>query len=201
MAFIPVPNTVAATLVHTFLSQRMTNTIYTRFENPINPSDLENLATDLVNLWAQNVMPYLSNQTSLVGVSCKDLTVQNGQVYEYTGTPLPVSGDVAGPALPSSVAVVVSLRTGRAGRSYRGRLYLGGFSETQSDGNFFFGNLPTLLRDAISNVIQGLNSGTRQVVVVSRFTENNPRTVGETTPVIAVLARTVRVASQRKRLP
>jgi len=80
-------------------------------------------------------------------------------------------------------------------------LYLGGFSETQSDGNFFFGNLPTLLRDAISNVIQGLNSGTRQVVVVSRFTENNPRTVGETTPVIAVLARTVRVASQRKRLP
>jgi hypothetical protein len=201
MAFIPVVNTMAATLIHEFLSQRMTNTIYVRQDNPITPTDLTDVANSLVTLWSQNVMPRLSNQTRFVGVSVRDLSVQNGLVFDYTGQPLPVSGGVAGPPAPSSVAIVVSLRTTRAGRSYRGRLYLAGFSETQTDGNFFNGNLPTLLATAVSNVLLGLTTGSRVPVVVSRFFEKNPRPTGVTTPITAVAARTVRVASQRKRLP
>jgi hypothetical protein len=201
MAFIPVVNTMAATLIHEFLSQRLTNTIYIRQDNPITPADLGDIASSLVTLWAQNVMPRLSNQTRFVGVSVRDLSVQNGLVFDYTGQPLPVSGGIPGPPAPSSVAVVVSLRTDRAGRSYRGRLYLAGLSETQTDGNFFNGNLPTLLANAVTNVLLGLATGTRVPVVVSKFFNKNPRPSGVTTPITAVAARTVRVASQRKRLP
>jgi hypothetical protein len=192
---------MAATLIHEFLSQRLTNTIYIRQDNPITPADLGDIASSLVTLWAQNVMPRLSNQTRFVGVSVRDLSVQNGLVFDYTGQPLPVSGGIPGPPAPSSVAVVVSLRTDRAGRSYRGRLYLAGLSETQTDGNFFNGNLPTLLANAVTNVLLGLATGTRVPVVVSKFFNKNPRPSGVTTPITAVAARTVRVASQRKRLP
>jgi len=201
MAFIPVVNTMAATLIHEFLSQRMTNTIYVKQDNPITPTDLQDVASSLVTLWIQNVMPRLSNHTRLVGVSVRDLSAQNGLVFDYTGQPLPTFGGAAGPPSPSSVAIVVSLRTNRAGRSFRGRLYLAGFSETQTDGNFFFGNLPTLLATGVANVLQGLTTGTRVPVVVSRFSEKNPRPAGVTTPITGVAARTVRVASQRKRLP
>jgi len=201
MAFIPVINTMAATLIHEFLNQRITNTLYVKQDGPITPTDLGDVANSLVNLWIQNIMPRLSNQTRLVGVSVRDLSAQNGLVFDYTGQPLPASGGVAGPPLPSSVAIVISLRTNRAGRSYRGRLYLAGFSETQSDGNFFFNNLPTLLANGITNVLLGLATGSRVPVVVSRFSEGTARSTGVTTPITSVAARTVRVASQRKRLP
>jgi hypothetical protein len=201
MVFIPVINTMAATLIHEFLNQRYTNTIYVRQDNPVTPADLGDIADSLVNLWIQNVMPRLSNQARLVGVSVRDLSAQNGIIFDYTGAPLPASGGTAGTPLPSSVAVVVSLRTGRAGRSFRGRLYLGGFSETQSDGNFFFQNLPTLLANGVTAVLLGLTTGSRVPVVVSKYSEGNPRSVGVTTPITGVAARTVRVATQRRRLP
>jgi hypothetical protein len=201
MAFIPVPNTVALTMVHEFLAQRLTNTLYLAYDRPITPFDLGDLVNDVIPLWSQQIMPRLSNQTRLVTISAKDLTAQNGLSFEYSGAPLPVAGGAAGPPLPSSVSIVLSLRTGRAGRSYRGRLYFGGFSEAQSDGNFFFNDLPTQLQNALSNVIAGLNNSTRTVVVVSRFFQNAARTVGLTTPVTAVVARTKRAATQRRRLP
>jgi len=201
MTFIPVPNTVALTLVHEFLAQRITNTLYVAYDRPVNPSDLGDLVSDVLPLWSQQIMPRLSTAARLVAIAARDLTAQNGLSFEYSGTPLPVTGGAAGSPLPSSVSIVVSLRTGRAGRSYRGRLYFGGFSEPQSDGNFFFNDLPTLLQNALSNVISGLNTSTRSVVVVSRFFAGSPRAVGITTPVTAVLARTKRVATQRRRLP
>jgi len=201
MPFIPVPNTVALSLIHEFLGQRLSNTLYVKQDGPINPSDLTDLATTAANLWAQQIMPRLSGDTRFVLVSAKDLSAQNGLVFDYTGPPLPVTGGASGQPLPSNIAAVLSLRTGRAGRSFRGRIYLGGFSELQSDGNFLFGNILEQLRQGLIQVIDGLNTGSRRVVVVSRFSEKQPRTVGITTPVLSVLARTVRLASQRKRLP
>ena len=201
MQFIPVINTVALRFIHEYLNQRISNTLYVKQDNPVTPSDLTDLAATAANLWAQNIMPKLSSSTNFVLVSAKDLTTQNGLVFDYTDTPLPLRGGVSGQPLPSNVAVVLSLRTGRAGRSYRGRVYLGGFSETQSDGNYMFGNLLEQLRTGLLQVINGLNTGSRNVVVVSRFFENNPRSTGVTTPITSVTARTVRLASQRKRLP
>jgi len=201
MQFIPVINTVALQFIHEYLGQRLSNTLYVKQESPITSADLADLASNAAGLWATNIMPHLSGDTRFVLVSAKDLSAQNGLVYDYTGTPLPTTGGAMGQPLPSNVAAVLSLRTGRAGRSYRGRLYLGGFTELQSDGNFLPTGILENLRQGLINVITALNTGTRQVVVVSKFTANQPRTTGVTTPVTTVLARTIRLASQRKRLP
>lgn len=54
----------------------------------------------------------------------------------YEGT-LSAAGQTAGDMLPPQNALVVSLRTGIAGRARRGRLYLGGFLESkQLDGGW-----------------------------------------------------------------
>jgi len=201
MPFVPVANTVACRLVHLFFQQPITNTLYVNYDTQPDFTELTTLASVLVSQWQQKIMPKLSTQAKLTTVSLRDLTTASGIVYEYSGPPLPVSGGVAGPPLPSSVAVVVSLRTGLAGRSFRGRLFFGGFSETQSDGNYMLNNLPVQLKDALVDVIDAINTTSRRVVIVSRYAQNQPRSTGVVTPVVSVLARTVRLATQRKRLP
>jgi len=201
MPFIPVPNTVACRLVHEFLQQPITNTLYVNYDSQPDLADLTSLASVLISQWEQKIMPKLSSWAKFTQVSLRDLTSSSGIVYEYAGPPLPVSGGAMGQPLPSSVAVVVSLRTGLAGRSFRGRLFFGGFSEQQSDGNYMGGNLPTQLKDALTEVIDAINTADRRVVIVSRYTQNQPRSTGIVTPVVSVLARTVRLATQRKRLP
>ncbi len=201
MTFIPVTNTIALRFVHTFLGQPLSNTLYVRQTDPVTAFDVVDLATTGADLWGQYIMPMLSSDTRLILVSAKDLTTQSGLVFDYTGTPLPVSGGAPGQPLPSNVAAVLSLRTGRAGRSFRGRLYLGGFTELQSDGNFLPPATLDQLKQRLRQLIDDLNTGTRQVVVVSRYSENQPRTTGLTTPVVSVVVSTLRLASQRKRLP
>ena len=201
MAFIPVPNTVGVRLVHQFLGQPITNTLYVRYPNPPDFTDLTSLAGVVANLWTQHIMNKLSNQAVLSLLSLRDLTTSAGVVYDYSGPPLPVSGAFGGPPCPSSVSAVFSLKTGLAGRSYRGRLYIGGFSEQQTDGNFLLSSVLNALRDGLLSVIDGINNADRQVVVVSRYNERQARQTAVTTPIQSVQIRTFRLASQRKRLP
>jgi len=201
MTFIPVPNTVGVRLIHQFLGQPITNTLYVRYSTQPDFTDLTTLAGVVANLWVNNIMNKLSNQTVLSLISLRDLTTNAGIVYDYSGPPLPATGAWGGPPCPSSVATVFSLKTGLAGRSYRGRLYLGGFSEQQTDGNFLLSSILNALRDGLLAVIDGINDANRQVVVVSRYNENQPRQTAVTTPVQSVQVRTFRLASQRKRLP
>ena len=48
-------------------------------------------------------------------------------------------GSVAGDPLPGNVALCFTKRTGFAGRQFRGRFYLGGFSEADFSGNTYQG--------------------------------------------------------------
>lgn len=69
--------------------------------------------------------------TVLVAASIRDVRVAN-QV-EYVGTNATIAGTGAGDALPNQLAGVVTLRTGLAGKSFRGRVYFSGGNEAQND--------------------------------------------------------------------
>jgi len=103
--------------------------------------------------------------------------------------------------MPSHVAVVVSLRTGLAGRSYRGRLYIGGLTELQVDGDYPNAGVRNALTAGVSAVIIGMLGANQRPVVVSRYQAGLPRNPGVANPIISVLNVTQRVGSQRKRLP
>jgi hypothetical protein len=67
----------------------------------------------------------------LVTVGVRDIN-ETG-MPEYLDASPTVVGTAAGDPLPGQVALVVSLNTARSGTSYRGRVYLGGFTEAGND--------------------------------------------------------------------
>lgn len=71
---------------------------------------------------------FLSTDSSLEQVSLRDLGAPNQTEYFDTGAARP--GTDTGEALPPATSSVVTMRTGLSGKSHRGRVYVGGFTET-----------------------------------------------------------------------
>jgi len=69
--------------------------------------------------------------TRLFGVGIRDVRTPNE--VEYQSSASFVAGTGTGDPLPNEVAAVVTLRTARAGKSYRGRVYFSGADEDQND--------------------------------------------------------------------
>jgi hypothetical protein len=62
-------------------------------------------------------------------------SVNNPNLPEFIGAGASIAGsDAAGDMMPRSVACVITLRTALVGKSYRGRVYIGGFNEAQNAG-------------------------------------------------------------------
>lgn len=68
---------------------------------------------------------HIKDGVTLSGVSVRDLRTPNEPEWE---TPLLVPGTRTGAAAPLQLSSVVTLRTAKAGKSFRGRVYLGGFA-------------------------------------------------------------------------
>jgi hypothetical protein len=108
--------------------------------------------------------------TSLVRVGVRDYRTPNQPEYRDTGAP--VTGLAVTDALPRGVALCLTLRTGKSGKSFTGRVYLGGFSETHNDAG---GQTVAALASQCLLWIQGVDGamGTAQLpmAVVSRPAE------------------------------
>lgn len=88
------------------------------------------LATTLANafttaLTSSGWVTHLPPATQFDGVTVKDLTSAN--LPEFNSNIAPTAGTGTAAAAPLNAAVVVTLRTAKAGRQWRGRSYLGGF--------------------------------------------------------------------------
>lgn len=71
-----------------------------------------------------------------------------------------VQGTDSGPeGLPPQSAMVISLRTGIAGRSYRGRLYLGGFGEDKQANGGWIAGLLSGMQTYVDDLVAALGSG------------------------------------------
>lgn len=71
-----------------------------------------------------------STACQLVRVGIRSLSSPNLQEWRDTGAA--VAGSAVGDPLPGSVACCVTVRTGRSGKSYRGRVFLPGWSEAEN---------------------------------------------------------------------
>jgi len=83
--------------------------------------------------WLANMAPLCPNIVALGHSSVRDLTAPN--LPEFIDTVAAVIG--TSPTLdplPAATALVVTIRTGSSGKSFRGRVYVTGFSEAANDG-------------------------------------------------------------------
>jgi hypothetical protein len=73
----------------------------------------------------------LAPDVHLTAVGVRDISLPN--LAEFTDSSGPASGAATDDQLPGGNAVAVTLRTAKAGQSFRGRVFLGGLSELSND--------------------------------------------------------------------
>lgn len=199
MPFIPVANTMQTSLIFQYGTQRAQNVMYFEKDGPIVGADFDILGDAVRIWWNDNLKSIMDADYSLVQISMADLTYQDAIGFDYTQN-LPIAGTDPGNALPSNVACCVKLVTGFRGRSFRGRQFLMGLTDTRVVGNTIQSGYVGGALAAYDALLGGGVPAGWTWVVVSRYHNNAPRSAGMTTPIIGVSIENV-VDSQRRRLP
>lgn len=97
----------------------------------INQALAESLGSAIKSAYTVNLAANASTTTSLVRVGVRDMRVEHQPEFRDTGAP--VTGQTTSDSLPGNVAICITLRTAQAGKSFRGRNYIGGLSEDAND--------------------------------------------------------------------
>lgn len=201
MPFVPVPDTLMVELRFISQGQNCENTLYFQGSAGVNPSLASDLGDALISWWDTQFQPITSDQTALVEVFLTDLTTDTSFTVSDTAG-LPLTGAISTDALPQNCAHCVSFRTAQRGRSGRGRNYVLGMTEGDTQDSI----ISTLIVSAHVTAYEiligpGAFVAGLQWVVVSRFHNNAPRTTGLAIPITNVLSVDAVVDSQRRRLP
>jgi hypothetical protein len=99
--------------------------------NPVfNQALADSFGSAIKGAFNTNLAARLAPTASLVRVGVRDLRSPNLPEFRDTTTITPGTG--TGDAMPGHIAAVVTLRTAGSGKSFRGRVYFGGFTETEN---------------------------------------------------------------------
>lgn len=139
------------------------------------------------------------NLTALYEIKCKDLTVADGVGVDRQIVPL-ITGVDTTQQLPNNVTVAIAWRTGRTGRSYRGRTFHLGLCVNQITGNTLTNPTLTGLVSAYTQLLTTFGPAGGQLVVVSLRHNNAWRAAGVATPITGCTVNGT-LDSQRRRLP
>ena len=123
--------------IDTSNSQIMYSTLDGSFSGGFNltPALATAVSTPIMTSFATHIAPFMPTTFELAGVDLRDLSPPgNNAVVSPTG-PAPVAGTSASTALPHEVAVVLTKRTAKAGRGFRGRMYIPGWAQNADVGD------------------------------------------------------------------
>ena len=201
MPFIPVPGVIQAELVYAWDGQVVENVLHYTVDAEVDVAAQQGLGGALVDWFDTLLQPLVPSTLILNEVRLSNLSSEFAPGASWTGG-LPLPGTLAGGlSLPNNVALTMTKRTDMRGRSFRGRIYHPGLSESQVTGNAIVsGTLVSLL--AAYNAMKTLTAGSLnyQLVVVSRFQGGEPRAEGIATEVTTITSDGI-IDSQRRRLP
>lgn len=136
MTTLVLANAVRYELQHEYLGRDLENVI----DMYVNEGTLSRDAAiivaggKIVESWVSNILPFLSNNFATVNLHWTDLASASGSTGDITTGgifTLPVSGTVAGDAMPSNVAVRVNKSVLGVRGSRAGRLYMSGVPESK----------------------------------------------------------------------
>lgn len=201
MAFIPVPRGASLCFFFTSAGQewQFCVTVQKRTGDPTE-ADLQNLADDGFTWWGAGGSSGYTSQatgTNLYKVVATDLTAEGAPQRTHTEN---LAGGGGAGALPTGTAVVASLRTALRGRSYRGRVYLGGLaSALQSTAIAISGASATSIASYFTDLMDILDLIGFDLVVASKQHNGAVVNPANVQPVTSVIVDTL-FDSQRRRL-
>lgn len=159
-------------------------------------ASVTSLAAALKNNPIENWKQYQVSTFNTRSINFNSVNVTPPVSVTYT-TGFPVAGTGSGNAIPFTNAFLISIRTGYAGRSYRGRIYIPGHLEIQSDGSTVHSDIITAANTYWGAVVTTYGAsgtdGDWQWVVYSHK-------LSQSFPVVSILPRNV-WATQRRRRP
>lgn len=201
MAFIPVNETVQAEVRMLLDDQKIENTLYFHKIGGFDVSAGVALANALLLWWTEEFRVQISNEVALREIYLTELSSIDSWTWTQAApTPAPV-GSQNLPATPSNVALCVSFRTAKRGRSYRGRNYIAGIPRDNVSSNEVSAGAATGLVSAYNSLMDLATDAGGQWVVVSRYHNNAPRAAGVHQAITSVVIVDRTVDSQRRRLP
>jgi len=198
MAFIPWPNGVklcfefatAGSIWETCFSLRKSAGAPTS-------TDLETVVGDGVDSWTAALKGLLTEDTLLGAVRATDMTAEGApqfvQAVNETGTQ-------TGPGAPLNACAVISGRTAKRGRSYRGRNYVSGLLNGDFTNPVTLGSgLQTALATWATGLQTALDGDGFDIVVASQQHNGVPTSPADLNEVIAFVVDS-KSDSQRRRL-
>lgn len=110
----------------------------------------------------------LADEVVMVNIGIRDISLPNlPMLLNSNGTV--VAGQAATDPLPAGNALVTTLRTNKAGRSYRGRTYVPGFAEgTNSSQGLALAAVVAAQQNAFRELMERMNARNTPLVVASR---------------------------------
>lgn len=200
MPFIPVADVAQAELIYSWSGQVVETVLHYQIPAGWNQVEMEELAADLVTWWDTHMQPVMPTTLQLNMIRVTDLSAVDAEFVNWS-TGLPLVGTNASPSLPNNCALTITKRTPQRGRSFRGRIYHPGLVEAAVVDNTVTAAQVSLISSvyALAKTFP-IQTETAQMVVVSRFTNGNPRAAGIWTPVTTFTSDGL-VDSQRRRLP
>lgn len=200
MPFVPVPDAIKAVITfENTAGNQANNILYFQDEAAGAPATrLAQLQAEIVD-WLGASWDTVANENwSAVGL---DLRYMNDESDFFLTDSLDIPGTLIGNALPSEVTIAISLRTGKTGRSFRGRLYHVGMGEDNADGDLISEGYRSNLIAAYASLVADPQVNDFYWGVVSFVSDGVPRTSGILTPYSQVTIVDRIVDSQRKRKP
>ena len=200
MPYVPAPGICQAELVYLWDGQVVETVLHFSNTATLTPTLMNELGAHLVNWFNTQIDLQLPSVKTLTNIKLTDLTTNIAPVVNYA-TGLPLNGVSAGVSLPNNCALVITKRTLLRGRSYRGRIYHPGLTESNVTANQV-SSVYVVNTIAIYSLLINFTtaSATWDMVVVSRFEGGSPRVTADSNQVTTLDSDGV-VDSQRRRLP
>lgn len=204
MPFIPAVDTARVCVNQTLHGQNICNVLHFFKAGGYSEADLTALANAVITAWNDNMAPAMSTDIQFTSVTARDMSAVDAEAVEV---PFPAlsGGDIVNVASPGNVAIVVSWKTGFAGRSRRGRTYLSGVSEDGITGNEINADRLASIRGLVTDFIADMTAAGFQLAIASYFSgvDGNgdpiPRATALVTPVLTAIVDKW-LDSQRRRL-
>lgn len=111
------------------------------------------LGSGIKATFSSQLAAQMATTTSLVRVGVRDLRTDH--LTEFRDTGAPVAGTAVGDPMPGQVALCITKRTARSGKSFRGRAYIGGYSEAA---NGTTGNASQAAADAATTFLASIGT-------------------------------------------
>lgn len=198
--YIPFANVAKVEITALVDNQRVQNVFHMRNESGWTGQSAEDLLGYL-ETWLDNVhAPCVGAHVSYLNLKLTDLTTQTGLVAEKAVEVMGALTGVGEEALPNGTAVVIKWVTNSRGRSFRGRTYHFGLTNSQVTLNTLESAARISIGASYETMYGQMQARGWPMVVASRVNNGAIRTAGVAT-IITGWSLDATIDSQRRRLP